>query len=90
MRLAENTGRKKVAKNRHLGTIAQLCRAMSSQLRQVSTIGKNLLSSNMSSTCPHNMVNFSPLAAEKFQRVSRLGSVSARHLVVGISQTLRH
>jgi len=23
MRLAENTGRKKVAKNRHLGTIAQ-------------------------------------------------------------------
>ena len=25
---------------------------------------KNLLSSNMSSTCPHNMVNFSPLTAE--------------------------
>ena len=25
---------------------------------------KNLLSSNMSSTCPHNMVNFCPLAAE--------------------------
>jgi len=25
---------------------------------------KNLLSSNMSSTCPHNMVNFGPLAAE--------------------------
>jgi len=24
----------------------------------------NLLSSNMSSTCPHNMVNFGPLAAE--------------------------
>ena len=42
-RLAENTGRKKVAKNRHLGTIAQLCRAMSSQLRQVSTIGKKLV-----------------------------------------------
>jgi len=33
-RLAENTGRKKVAKNR------QLCRATSSQLRHVSTIGK--------------------------------------------------
>jgi len=30
----------------------------------VSTIGKNLLSSNISSTCPHNMVNFGPLAAE--------------------------
>jgi len=64
MRLTENTGRKKVAKNRHLGTIAQLCRATSSQLRHVSTIGKKLLSSNMSSTCPHNMVNFGPLAAE--------------------------
>ena len=41
----------------------------------------------MSSTCPHNMVNFGPLAAEigrvvwgtrlKFQRVSRLGSITA-------------
>jgi len=31
-RLAENTGRKNDAKNRHLGTIPQLCRAMSSQL----------------------------------------------------------
>ena len=30
----------KVAKNRHLGTIAQLRRAISSQLRHVSTIGK--------------------------------------------------
>jgi len=39
MRLAENTGRKKLAKKRHLGTIAQLCRAISSQLRHVSTIG---------------------------------------------------
>jgi len=38
--LAENTGRKIVAKNRHLGTIAQLCRAISSQLRHVSTTGK--------------------------------------------------
>ena len=39
-RLAENTGREKVAKNRHLGTIAQFCRAISSQLRHASTIGK--------------------------------------------------
>ena len=64
MRLAENTGRKKVAKNRHLGINAQLCRAISSQLRHVSTIGKNLLSSRMSSRCPHNMVNFDILRAE--------------------------
>ena len=34
---------KKVAKNRHLGTIAQICRAISSQLRHVSTIGKKLV-----------------------------------------------
>ena len=43
MRLAENTGCKKVAKNRHLGTIAQLCWAVSSQLRHVSTIRKKLV-----------------------------------------------
>jgi len=43
LQLAENTGLKKVAKNRHLGTIAQLCRAISSQLRYVSTIGKKTL-----------------------------------------------
>jgi len=64
MRLAANAGPKKVAKNRHLGTIAQLCWAISSQLKHVSTIGKKLLISNISPTCPHNMVNFGPLAAE--------------------------
>jgi len=26
--------------------------------------GKNVLNSNISPTCPHNMVNFGPLAAE--------------------------
>jgi len=31
------------AKNRHLGTIAQICRAVSSQLRHVSTIEKKLV-----------------------------------------------
>jgi len=41
--LAGNTGRKNDAKTRHLGTIAQLCRAISSQLRHVSTIGKKLI-----------------------------------------------
>jgi len=40
MRLAENKGRPNVAKNRHLGTIAQLHRAMSSQLRHIPTVGK--------------------------------------------------
>jgi len=42
-RLAENAGHKNVAKNRHLGTIAQLCRAISSQARYLSTIGKKLV-----------------------------------------------
>jgi len=50
-------------KNRHLRTIAQLCRAigLSSQLKHVSTIGKNLLNSNICSTCPHSTVNFGSL-----------------------------
>jgi len=52
------------AKNRHLRTIAQLCRAISSQLRHVSTTEKNLLNSNISPTCAHNMVNFGSLTAE--------------------------
>jgi len=38
--LAENTGRKNHQKIRHLRTIAQICRAISSQLRHVSTVGK--------------------------------------------------
>ena len=57
----------KIAKNRHLRTIAQLCRAISSKLRQVSTIGKKLLNSNISPRCLYNiynMVNFSLLTAE--------------------------
>jgi len=42
-RLAENAGRKKSPKSRHLRTFVQLCRAISSQLRHVSTIGKKLV-----------------------------------------------
>ena len=59
-----NAGPKKSPKIRLLGTIAQLRWAISSELRHLSTIGKKLLSSNISLTCPHNMVNFGPLAAE--------------------------
>jgi len=50
---------------------------------------KKLVKQQCLPTCPHNMVNFGPLAAEigsltlrhpsKFQRVSRLGSVTAQH-----------
>jgi len=98
VRLAENTGCK-VAKNRHLGTIAQLCRVISSQLRHISTMEKNLLSSNISSICPHNMMNFGPLAAEmgpvvwgtpaNFNRFRVLAALLHGTVVVGVSQTLR-
>jgi len=90
----------KVGKNRHLGTVAQLCRAVSSQLRHVSTIGKNLLSSNMSFRCPHNIVNFGPLAAEidlpvwgtatNFNGFRDLAALLHGSQVVNVSQTLRH
>ena len=63
-RLAENAGRKKSPKSRHVRSIVQVCRAISSQRRHVSTIVKNLLSSNISSRCSHNMVNFGLLPAE--------------------------
>jgi len=69
VRLAENAGRKKSLKIRHLRTIAQFCRAISSQLTHVSTIGENLLNSNISSTCLYNMVSFGPLTAEICWRV---------------------
>jgi len=54
---------------------------------------KNLLSSNISSTCPHNMVNLRPTGSWdrssslghhcKFQWVSLLGSVTAQHCSSG-------
>jgi len=64
----------------------------------VSTIGKNLLSSNTSSTCPHNMVNFGPLAEigsgvwgtpANFNGFRVLAALLVGTLVVGVSQTMR-
>jgi len=82
----------------HQGTITQLCRAMSSQLRHVSTVAKNLLSSNISSTCPHNMANVSPQAAEivslvwdtpaNFNGFRVLAALLHGTVVLGVSQTL--
>jgi len=81
------------AKNCHLSTIAQLCRAISSRLRHVSTIGKKLVKQqyllNVSpqygklqptSGCDHFVSWEHPC---KFQRVSRLGSLTARHSSIG-------
>jgi len=42
-RLAGNAGPKRLLKSRHLGTTAQLCRPISSQLRHVSIIRKKLV-----------------------------------------------
>ena len=49
---------KKSPKNHHLGTIAQLSPAISLELRHVSTIGKILLSSNIS---PHIYLQYREL-----------------------------
>jgi len=97
MRLAENAGRKKSPKIRHLGTIAQICRAISSQLWHVSTIGKKFKQQYLP-ICPYNMVNFGPLAAEivslvwgtpaNFNGFRVLGALLHGTLVVGVSQSL--
>jgi len=66
MQLAGNAGGKKSPKSRHLHTIVQLCRAISLQLRHVSTSGKKSVKQQylLQTSGPHNMVNFGPLAAE--------------------------
>jgi len=58
-----------------------------------------LLSSNISSRCPHNMASFSPLAAEidpvvwgtpaNFNGFRVLAALLHSTLVAGVSQTLR-
>ena len=60
---------------------------------------KNLLNSNISSTCPHNIVNFGLLLAEicwrvwgtpaNFNGFRVLASLLRGTLVLGVSQTLR-
>jgi len=89
---------KKSPKNCHLRTVAQLRQAISSQLRHVLTVRKNLLNSNISPTCPYNMVNFGPLGAEIVSLVwSTPANFNGFHvaallhgtLVEGVSQTLQ-
>ena len=84
-----NTGRKSDAKTRHLGTIVQLCQAISSQLRHVLKIGKKLVKQQY---LPHMSLQYGELRPtsgwdpfvslghpSKFQRLSRHGSVTARY-----------
>ena len=68
-------------------------------IRHISTIAKNLLNSNISPTCSHNMVNFGLLADEivslvwgtpaNFNGSRVLAALVRGTLVVGVSQTLR-
>jgi len=64
-----NTGHKKVVKNCHLGTIAQLRQAIYSQLRHVSTIGKKLVKQQYLLHMSLQYGELGPLAAEICWRV---------------------
>ena len=83
----------KVVKKSPSGTIAQLCRAISSQLRHISTIGKELVKQQYllhmfpqygelrpTSGCDRSGSLRHPC---KFQRALRLGSVTAWHNSIG-------
>ena len=85
-RLAENIGRKKSPSAHHRTILSGYIFATKARIENRK---KNLLISNISSRCSHNMVNFCQLAAEigpgvsgtpaNISTVSRLGSVTARH-----------
>jgi len=83
-RLAGNAGPKKSPSKHHRTTL--FCYIFATKAR-IDNRKKNLLNSNVSPTCPHNMVNFGPLAVEicwrvwgtpAIQRSLRRGSVTAR------------
>jgi len=90
--LAGNAG----PKSRHLSMIAELCRAISSQLRHISTIGKKFVKQQCFPTCPcygelRPTSGWDLLASLrhpcKFQRVLHLAALLHGTLVVGVSQT---
>jgi len=88
-RLAENTGRKNDEKTRHLGTIAQLCQAISSQLRHVSTIREKLVKQQYLPQMSLQYGELRPTSGwdcfvslghpSRFQGLSHLGSITARY-----------
>jgi len=65
-RLSENTGRKNLPSGLHHTNLSGYIFATKAR---IDNRKKNLLNSNNSPTCPHNMVNFGPLVAEIFWRV---------------------
>jgi len=98
LRLAANTGRENVAKKspsgHHRTTSSGYIFATKAH---IDNRKKNLLSSNISSRCPHYMVNFGLLAAEivslvwgtpaNFNGFRVLAALLHGTLVVGVSQT---
>jgi len=98
-RLAGNAG----PKNRHKVAICAPSHNLSSHIFTtkacIDNRKKNLLSSNISSTCPHNTVKFGPLAAEidpvvlgtpaNFNGFRVLRALLHGTPVLGVSQTLR-
>jgi len=92
-RLAENTGRKKSPKIHHLGTISQLCQAISSQLRHVSTILKKIVKQQYLFHMFSQYGELRPITGwdqftslghpSKFQRASRLAFVTAATSLTG-------
>jgi len=95
MWLAENTGRKNSPSGRHRTTLLGYIFAIKAPIDN----RKKLLSRNISFRCPHNMVNFCPLAAEigpvvwgtpaNFNGFRILAALLHGTPVVGVSQTLR-
>jgi len=89
VQLTGNAGPKKLRKIRHLGTIAQLCRAISLQLRHVLTIGNKLVKQKYIAHISLQYGKLRPTSgrdrfvslghSSKFQWVLCFGSVTARH-----------
>jgi len=98
-RLTEFYRTQKLCKKHHLCNIAQNCQAVSLQLRHVrQSEKKNLLTRNISSACPHSMVNVGPLTAEigsgvwgtpaNFDGFHVLASLLHRYHSMEVNQTL--
>jgi len=78
-RLAANTGRKNDAKKIAIWYRRTTLSGYIFTTKAVSTIGKqHLLSSNISSTCPYNMVNFGVTAGETLLKLSVRGMETAQ------------
>jgi len=93
----------KIAKNSpsaHHYTTLLHCRAVSSQPRHVSTIGKKLVKQQYPPTCPNEMANFGPLTADiglpvwgtsaNFNGFRVLASLLHRRRSTNVNQTLHN